>query len=535
MRNTPQSTANQNARVTSISVTGNEGCAFYDGSKLLRVFGVVRNIEISRDRQYIVITQLDESRFSFDVWRLLAVGAVAYAPLNKFDPNAQAQYNQRIDDIFYNLSVRIFKSCCDCTSGSTPSPSFAYEWDSSLDSGDFYFVSGVLFMSPYGADGQYLGDLLSVLPEGSWITFMSQEDATSYVVYEVSDYQIFSGIISFTASIVSGSSVAFVEETLFNTQFDKDTTGGGGGVESVTGNVVDNTDPLNPVVTAVASVTGDSVDNADPANPVVNAIPYDASLQTQDITGGEYSVDPASSSGFTVVNGNITTRILIADGALLLDIIDSVTGEQSIVGVDLSTGQFEIYNLTGDQASAGCVIESGIVSSFIRSFQSSSVQTHVHTFVDRLEVAPPSIAAGTAVNGQVLTLIDNTTGEAEWQDGGGTWIDFSGGSGCNPQGFSALTDETLRYRVDGKTVEVVVRIVGTSNAGSFTFTLPFAASAAITDQRIAATMTNNGTQQLGRIVINASSTTASVTLANGGSVTASNPKNVIQNFFYEID
>jgi hypothetical protein len=41
-------------------------------------------------------------------------------------------------------------------------------------------------------------------------------------------------------------------------------------VYTVTGNVVDNTDANNPVITAVVSVTGTGVDNSDPENPVIN-------------------------------------------------------------------------------------------------------------------------------------------------------------------------------------------------------------------------------------------------------------------------
>ena len=47
---------------------------------------------------------------------------------------------------------------------------------------------------------------------------------------------------------------------------------GGAVVESVTGNLVDNTDPANPVVTGVETVTGNIVDNTDPFNPVVTGI-----------------------------------------------------------------------------------------------------------------------------------------------------------------------------------------------------------------------------------------------------------------------
>ena len=41
-------------------------------------------------------------------------------------------------------------------------------------------------------------------------------------------------------------------------------------VEGVTGNLVNNTDVANPIVTGVEGVTGNLVNNADVANPVVN-------------------------------------------------------------------------------------------------------------------------------------------------------------------------------------------------------------------------------------------------------------------------
>jgi hypothetical protein len=66
----------------------------------------------------------------------------------------------------------------------------------------------------------------------------------------------------------------------------------GGGISSVTGNVVDNTDPLNPVITAVASVTNGviggggnlRVDNTDAANPVVS-LSYDSLVMLVNQTG----------------------------------------------------------------------------------------------------------------------------------------------------------------------------------------------------------------------------------------------------------
>jgi hypothetical protein len=49
----------------------------------------------------------------------------------------------------------------------------------------------------------------------------------------------------------------------------------GAGVQSVTGNLVDNTDPTNPIINGIQSIvagTNVSVDDTDPANPVISAI-----------------------------------------------------------------------------------------------------------------------------------------------------------------------------------------------------------------------------------------------------------------------
>lgn len=66
----------------------------------------------------------------------------------------------------------------------------------------------------------------------------------------------------------------------------------GAGVQSVTGNLVDNTDPANPIVNGVQSVTGLNTDNTDPANPIV-AISVDGVT----ITGSGTPGDPLVSSG----------------------------------------------------------------------------------------------------------------------------------------------------------------------------------------------------------------------------------------------
>lgn len=154
-------------------------------------------------------------------------------------------------------------------------------------------------------------------------------------------------------------------------------------------------------------------------------VPYDKATQTTDITGGPYDVDNASSSGFTIVNGTITTQIVILDGGIIIQVVDSGTSEQSIMAVDLTASQFEIDNAGGDQAIAGVRNSSGVVSSVLRAFQSSGVQTSVESFVDKLRFVTPFVAGGGDPTGMVL-VGQNTDGDVEYQDLSGVFIPLAG-------------------------------------------------------------------------------------------------------------
>jgi hypothetical protein len=271
VNNIPNSIAN--AKVTSIVVNTNDTASFFSGTQLLRTYGTVRNISASEDRQYIVIEENDGTLFAFSVWYLLSIGSQSFTPLNKYAQNAQALYNVRYDEQFALISERIFHGCCSCGGGSDTSFLPTYEYNSALESGQYYYTSGILLMSPYGLQSQDFGDLLADLPDGSWISFYST-DSTDYVVYQVSDYAILSGIVTYAAAIVSGNSTGFAEGSTYTVLFDKaGTGGGGGGVETVTGTAVDNTDPLNPVIdyTPWNDLTGVPEDNEDLVNRVQNS------------------------------------------------------------------------------------------------------------------------------------------------------------------------------------------------------------------------------------------------------------------------
>ena len=267
MRTSPK---NGNANVTSIVVNTNDTASFFNGTQLLRTYGTVRNIGPSEDRQYIVIEENSGSLFRFDVWRITSIGSDSFSPIDKYADDAQDQYNARYDELFALISERIFKGCCDCGGGTDTSFLPTYEYNSLIDSGQYYYASGTLFMSPFGLSAQDFGDLLADLPDTSWISFFST-DSADYVVYEVSSYSLISGVAAFTATIVSGNSTGFAEGSTYTVLFDKADVPSSG-VETVTGTAVTGT-PTNPIIdfTPWNDLTGAPEDNEDLVNRVQNS------------------------------------------------------------------------------------------------------------------------------------------------------------------------------------------------------------------------------------------------------------------------
>ena len=120
-------------------------------------------------------------------------------------------------------------------------------------------------------------------------------------------------------------------------------------VQSVTGNLVDNTDPKNPVVDAavssdadndtilgtdglpftperVQSVTGDSVDNTDPLNPVVRSIAnltFYATTAVSTISGYVKLVTNITDPDYNTVPVNVPTGVISGTGQLLAQLVSS--------------------------------------------------------------------------------------------------------------------------------------------------------------------------------------------------------------------
>ena len=105
-------------------------------------------------------------------------------------------------------------------------------------------------------------------------------------------------------------------------------------------------------------------------------------------------------------------------------------------------------------------------------------------------------------------------------------------------GFSSYTVAQAKYEHIGKRVEIYVDITGTSNAATFTFSLPAVPTMPAGQQRrFPCRVTDNSSVQSapGLVEINPDSTNASVgrTYDNTGGFTAANTKRVEVSFTYE--
>lgn len=85
------------------------------------------------------------------------------------------------------------------------------------------------------------------------------------------------------------------------------TTNISAGVATVTGNVVDDTDPMNPIVTAVKSVTGLNTDNTDPQNPIVKASVDGTTITGLGTPGSPFVAHAGGASGLVKVDASDTT------------------------------------------------------------------------------------------------------------------------------------------------------------------------------------------------------------------------------------
>lgn len=136
-------------------------------------------------------------------------------------------------------------------------------------------------------------------------------------------------------------------------------------VQSVTGNVVDDSDPKNVIIEAVVSVTGPGVDTTDPQNPVVNQSNFDYDPETGVIThtaadGTPVTADTKHSTTEPVVAGfhdittddGVTTRVCLTPIKTVNGVAPDINGNVNAADlfsttVDNGDGTFTTTNPDG--------------------------------------------------------------------------------------------------------------------------------------------------------------------------------------------
>ena len=109
---------------------------------------------------------------------------------------------------------------------------------------------------------------------------------------------------------------------------------------------------------------------------------------------------------------------------------------------------------------------------------------------------------------------------------------------ASPTGFSSISNNSTRFAVVGRTMTVQFIYQGTSNATTFTFTLPVALSASAIVQRVFARAIDNNTALttpgVVELAVSSSTATCDINAVTNGGWTASGTKGLLGVLTYEI-
>ncbi len=228
--------------VQNIQVGNNDNVLFYEGSTIIQsVSRIAPNATpyILRDGLNIVIINRNpgndlqlsngskaNDHLIFSTQYVTNIGARIYTPVNQAANNSGDLNLQRAKEIYSDLVNNIFKGCCDCGGGNECS--LQYQYDSDIETGQFYTISGKLLMSMDSYNGVDLSGLLHHLPNGSWLWFTKESDPTIYYVYEISNYTVISGLATWDYTLID-SQGAIAESDIFCLSIQAALGTGGGG------------------------------------------------------------------------------------------------------------------------------------------------------------------------------------------------------------------------------------------------------------------------------------------------------------------
>lgn len=301
------------------------------------------------------------------------------------------------------------------------------------------------------------------------------------------------------------------------TQDIADLGGGGGAVDSVNGQT--------GVVVLDAGDVG-----ADPAGTA-------AAILASSISNGDTTHAPDGNSVFDALalkRDELTTfRRLTVDHTLDATDLANVNAGQS-VNIEMNVGSANTVTIPPNATQAFATGTKIIITWY--GVGQTSLLAGAGVTIN------PSAGAGVlTIPSRYTSVVIEKVGTNEWYLKNGpvspsapVWQDW--GASLSPTGFSSVAVQKSFYTTDGNTVHIWYEISGTSNATTFTFSLPIAASANYSSVSIVypTTVQNAGTTQVGRIVIAGGATlvTVDATIA-GGTFTNSGTKAIRGSLFYQ--
>lgn len=371
--------------IKSIEITDNSTVNFYDLSdEVVRNFSQIApntTVYILRDGLNILILNQSNGNpvplkdgtnsndhFALNTMFIENIGAKTYTPVDQADPDAGNLNLARAKDIYSYLVSNVFKGCCDC-SGSGDTCSIQYTYGDTT--GDWTFTSGILMMNLISANGIDFSNFFHHLPDGSWISFYQSSDPANFSVFEISNYSTASGYAIWDAVLVDGGT-SYLSNPTFCVTYQPALSSGGGGSQS-----------------------------------------WQQTLDVDSDLNKDNSVD-GGANDFTFTN---FTDFQIG----VLGLFRALAGAGGYYGgfyADPTTGRMETSG-TGSQSAKVSVTNSGGVPIItIRSTDGTGQTCEIVVQEDSMFIVTPNVFDNTATNGQVLTLIDETNGQVEFQDVG---------------------------------------------------------------------------------------------------------------------
>lgn len=333
---------------------------FWNGVDLIRPITKIHEMSIGADRIRLLT---DDGWFEFNCYNIVYITdgttTKTYTALSTTSGLPSA-YATRFQDIWQFLALNILRGCCECGGGTPVLDSCESEYifteqdvsAAGIEDGHFAYTGdvsgGQIELSDVSALEQDFSGLFATLPNGSWLKFYDKSDATKYFVVEISNYVVDvsgSGSAVWDAVFIDGDIPTADINYCFS--YDIAGSGGGGGVESVTGLDTDNTDPLNPIVQIAVdgvTITGDGT----AGNPLVAAGSVPQGWQDTLIVDPDLTQNNTSDAGnFDFTWTNFKTWLLQAT-SFLNDVVSAIrlrtTGASStfLIQHDATTNPLQV-------------------------------------------------------------------------------------------------------------------------------------------------------------------------------------------------